>query len=50
MNPRPWSADLLAIGNQARPDIFDLQIKRPTELYEQVVEAGAYTRPLFGST
>ena len=31
--------DLLAIGNQARPDIFDLEIKRPSRLYERVVEA-----------
>ncbi|KAB5518174.1 hydantoinase B/oxoprolinase [Coniochaeta sp. 2T2.1] len=30
--------DLLAIGNQSRPDIFDLSITRPEVLYEQVVE------------
>jgi 5-oxoprolinase (ATP-hydrolysing) len=30
--------DLLAIGNQSRPDIFDLSIKRPEVLYEKVVE------------
>jgi 5-oxoprolinase (ATP-hydrolysing) len=30
--------DLLAIGNQSRPDIFDLSITRPDVLYEQVVE------------
>ena len=31
-------ADLQAIGNQSRPKIFDLQIKRPDLLYEHVVE------------
>ena len=31
-------ADLLAIGNQARPDIFDLKIEKPGRLYEEVVE------------
>lgn len=30
--------DLLEIGNQARPDIFDLSCSTPTLLYEQVVE------------
>jgi 5-oxoprolinase (ATP-hydrolysing) len=30
--------DLLEIGNQARPDIFDLSCKTPTLLYEKVVE------------
>eukprot|EP00850_Spirogloea_muscicola_P012837 SM000084S23173 [mRNA] locus=s84:572357:584658:- [translate_table: standard] len=30
--------DLLAIGNQARPDIFDLKVRKPTPLYEEVVE------------
>lgn len=30
--------DLLEIGNQARPDIFDLSCKTPSLLYEQVVE------------
>ncbi|RJE24558.1 5-oxoprolinase [Aspergillus sclerotialis] len=30
--------DLLRIGNQARPDIFDLSAKRPDALFEQVVE------------
>jgi len=30
--------DLLAIGNQSRPDIFDLSIRRPEVLYESVVE------------
>ncbi|ELR11567.1 5oxoprolinase [Acanthamoeba castellanii str. Neff] len=30
--------DVLRIGNQSRPDIFDLSMKRPEMLYEQVVE------------
>ncbi|KAF3763213.1 hypothetical protein M406DRAFT_73837 [Cryphonectria parasitica EP155] len=30
--------DLLFIGNQSRPDIFDLTVARPEVLYEQVVE------------
>eukprot|EP00003_Mantamonas_plastica_P027622 TRINITY_DN5991_c0_g2_i2.p1 TRINITY_DN5991_c0_g2~~TRINITY_DN5991_c0_g2_i2.p1 ORF type:complete len:270 (+),score=70.17 TRINITY_DN5991_c0_g2_i2:26-811(+) len=30
--------DLLQIGNQARPEIFDLEIKKPDLLYESVVE------------
>ncbi|KAL4071889.1 Hydantoinase/oxoprolinase-domain-containing protein [Scleroderma yunnanense] len=30
--------DLLLIGNQARPRIFDLNIKRPSPLYTEVVE------------
>eukprot|EP00960_Hanusia_phi_P014811 438454-Hanusia_phi.AAC.2 len=30
--------DLLFIGNQSRPNIFDLEIKCPDVLYEQVVE------------
>jgi 5-oxoprolinase (ATP-hydrolysing) len=31
-------SDLQRIGNQARPKIFDLEIKRPDLLYEYVVE------------
>jgi 5-oxoprolinase (ATP-hydrolysing) len=31
-------ADALRIGNQARPRLFDLQIKLPSLLYEEVVE------------
>ncbi|MCP4654664.1 MAG: hydantoinase/oxoprolinase family protein [bacterium] len=31
-------ADLLAIGNQQRPDLFALDIRRPALLYEEVVE------------
>eukprot|EP00980_Cylindrotheca_fusiformis_P021998 scaffold8869_cov136-Cylindrotheca_fusiformis.AAC.4 len=30
--------DLLEIGNQSRPDIFDLSCRTPTLLYEKVVE------------
>ncbi|KAL1725932.1 Hydantoinase/oxoprolinase-domain-containing protein [Schizophyllum commune] len=30
--------DVLLIGNQARPKIFDLNIRRPAPLYEEVVE------------
>ena len=31
--------DLLEIGNQARPKIFDLTVAKPSSLYEEVVEA-----------
>ncbi|MBE9504824.1 MAG: hydantoinase B/oxoprolinase family protein [Proteobacteria bacterium] len=31
-------ADLLEIGYQARPDIFDLAIKKPAHLYSEVIE------------
>lgn len=30
--------DLLYIGNQARPKIFDLNIRKPSNLYKMVVE------------
>lgn len=30
--------DLLVIGNQARPDIFDLTVSKPGVLYEKVIE------------
>ena len=30
--------DLLHIGNQARPEIFDLKIEVPEVLYEHVIE------------
>lgn len=33
-------ADLLLIGDQARPDIFALNIERPAPLYERTVEVG----------
>ena len=34
-------ADLCAIGTQARPRLFDLNIRRPALLYERVAEIGA---------
>ena len=33
-------ADLLRIGNQARPRLFDLEVVLPSLLYEQVAEVG----------
>ena len=30
--------DLLYIGNQARPKIFELNIKKPSNLYKEIVE------------
>ena len=33
-------ADILRIGNQARPRLFDLEVVLPTLLYERVVEVG----------
>src|ERR1700709_870416 len=33
--------DLLRIGNQARPRLFDLDIKMPSMLYDRVLETGA---------
>jgi 5-oxoprolinase (ATP-hydrolysing) len=38
--------DLLEIGNQARPDIFDLKIERPSRLYERVLEVDERARVL----
>jgi 5-oxoprolinase (ATP-hydrolysing) len=35
--------DLLEIGDQSRPDIFDLTCKKPSLLYEQVVEVNERT-------
>ena len=32
--------DLLHIGNQSRPRIFDLKIEMPRPIYEEVVEVG----------
>ena len=37
--------DLLAIGNQTRPDLFDLDIRKPELLYERVVEVDARGAP-----
>jgi 5-oxoprolinase (ATP-hydrolysing) len=49
----PGFADLLDIGHQARPRLFDLDIRKPGQLYEAVVEitgrcdaAGAIIAPL----
>lgn len=39
--------DTLAIGNQSRPKIFDLEIKTPSPVYERVVEVqGGRLRPM----
>lgn len=38
--------DILQIGNQARPKIFDLNIKRPEVLYSEVVEIDCRVIPL----
>jgi 5-oxoprolinase (ATP-hydrolysing) len=37
--------DILYIGNQARPKIFDLNIKKPSNLYEEVVEVNCRVVP-----
>ena len=36
-------ADLLRIGNQSRPRLFDLEIKRPDMLYREAAEVSART-------
>ena len=38
--------DILQIGNQDRPKIFDLEIKKPELLYRQVIEADERLRIL----
>lgn len=38
--------DTLQIGNQSRPKIFDLEIKTPSPVYEQVYEIHERIRPL----
>ncbi len=38
--------DILQIGNQDRPRLFDLEIKKPELLYEEVVEVGERLRLL----
>ncbi|WP_054692966.1 hydantoinase/oxoprolinase family protein [Desulfosarcina cetonica] len=38
--------DILQIGNQDRPDIFDLEIRKPDLLYETVVEVDERVRTL----
>lgn len=37
--------DILHIGNQARPKIFDLNIRKPSNLYEEVVEVNCRMIP-----
>lgn len=37
--------DVLHIGNQARPKIFDLNIRKPSNLYEEVVEVSCRMIP-----
>jgi 5-oxoprolinase (ATP-hydrolysing) len=41
--------DCLEIGNQSRPNIFDLEIKKPVPIYEHVVEVSERVRPLNAS-
>ncbi|MFW6086307.1 MAG: hydantoinase/oxoprolinase family protein, partial [Myxococcota bacterium] len=36
-------ADLLEIGTQSRPALFDLRVQEPTMLYQRVVEVGGRT-------
>ena len=38
--------DALEIGNQARPDIFDIRARKPPLLYERVIEADERVRVL----
>jgi 5-oxoprolinase (ATP-hydrolysing) len=38
--------DALKIGNQSRPKIFDLKIRRTEPVYERVVEINERVRPL----
>lgn len=38
--------DLLYIGNQARPKIFELDIKKPSNLYKTVVEVDCRIVPV----
>ena len=37
--------DILRIGNQTRPDIFDLVIKKPSLVYDRVIEVDERIRP-----
>lgn len=39
-------SDLLFIGNQSRPKLFDLEIKTPAVLYEEVVEVDCRVVPV----
>jgi len=38
--------DVLEIGNQSRPNIFDMEIKKPLPVYQQVLEVDERIRPL----
>lgn len=38
--------DALKIGNQSRPDIFDLSVKKVKPIYESVIEINERVRPL----
>ena len=42
--------DLLTVGNQARPDIFKLDARRPASLAERGIEAEERVRPVKCST
>jgi len=39
--------DTLEIGNQSRPKIFDLEIKKPLPVYERILEISERIRPVF---
>lgn len=39
-------ADLLAIGDQTRPNLFDLAIRKPEQLYKTVLEVNERIRPV----
>lgn len=41
--------DTLKIGNQSRPKIFDLSIKRAQPIYERVIEIDERVRPYHAS-
>ena len=38
--------DCLEIGNQSRPNIFDLEIRKPETIYEHVIEVNERVRPV----
>ena len=38
--------DCLEIGNQSRPNIFDLEIKKTLPVYEQIIEVEERIRPV----
>ncbi|XP_052173283.1 5-oxoprolinase 1 [Diospyros lotus] len=41
--------DLLQIGNQARPNIFDLTVSKPSNLYEEVIEVDERVELVMGN-